>query len=78
MQSLERYIVKLISEFFFFKTTDEEEDFSKSLHTFISNNSNIHFDGLATICKKEKSGFYISVTCKCLSLKMNYEMVANV
>ncbi len=77
MKSLEKYVVKLIFEFFS-KTKENDRDLYKSLLTYILENSNIHFEGLTVMCKEEKSGFYVSVTCKCLSIKMNYERVVNI
>lgn len=75
MQSLEKYIIKLIFEFFSHNT--QEEKLSELLLSHISQKSDINFEGLTVNCKKEESGFFISINCKCLSLKMNYEKVVN-
>ncbi len=70
MQSLEKYIVKLVFEFF--SLNIQEEKLSELLLNHISQKSNIHFESLIVNCKKEESGFLVSINCKCLSIKMNY------
>ncbi len=70
MQSLEKYIVKLVFEFF--SLNIQEENHSKLLLNYISQKSDIYFEGLTIICKKEESGFFVSINCKCLSIKMKY------
>lgn len=71
MQSLEKYVVKLVFEFFSHNT--QKENISELLLNHISQKSDINFEGLSVNCKKENTGFFISINCKCLSLKMSYE-----
>lgn len=77
MYSIEKYIAKLLCDFFIKHKGAFSNDVSKDILDYINKESNIFFENLYVKCKQEESRFIGFVAAKCMPKKIEFEIYIN-
>jgi len=75
MRSVEKYLAKLLQDFFYNHGGVFSLDISKEIIDYINQNSNISFDNLYVKCNKNESEFYGFVAAKCTPKKIEFKVL---
>lgn len=74
MISVEKYLSRLISNFFILKKIDYNQDLSKQILEYIIEHSDINFDNLYVKCNQDQSRLFGFVAAKCTPKKIEFEI----
>jgi hypothetical protein len=77
MYSIEKYLAKLLRDFFINHKGVFSADVSKDIFDYINQNSNINFENLYIKCRREESRFIGFVATKCTPKKIEFEIYIN-
>lgn len=77
MSSIEKYIAKLLCDFFVNHKGAFSNDVSKDISDYINKESNIFFENLYVKCQQKESRFIGFVAAKCTPKKIEFEIYIN-
>ena len=75
MNSIEKYIAKLLCDFFMNHKGAFSNDISKEILDFINKKSDVAFENLHVKCRIENSRFIGFVASKCTPKKIEFEIL---
>lgn len=75
MRSVEKYLAKLVHDFFNTHNNTFAPEIHKEILEYINKNYNISFDNLYVKCNKDESGFYGFVAAKCTPQKVEFKVL---